>query len=194
MNGNDWPYLCKKNRLVENVSIFWLRVYPYALIAFCDGLPRWRRSDINCTIIVLLIENVWQNWERMPDWAPCVYPGTPSPMEVMQVSCSSHGSVQKAQWGLSEPCVQAIGAEEVLGTLKNRRVPMLLVLGQYSQGLRRLKCSCPTKCGFLGTLNNRVNKQFLAVLSFFGSSLFAQKLKRVMTSKGCSLSPAGDSC
>lgn len=71
---------------------------------------------------------------------------------------------------------------------------MLLVLGQYSQGLRRLKFSHSPQCIFLGTLiKQSINSPSL--FSLFGSSLIAQKLKkRVTTSKGCSLSPAGDSC
>lgn len=94
----------------------------------------------------------------------------------------------------SESCVQAIGAEGVLRTLKKRRVPMLLVLVQYSQGLRRLKFSRPPQCVFLGTLIKQ-SIDSPSLFSLFGSSLIAQKLKkRVMTGEGCSLSPAGDSC
>lgn len=73
------------------------------------------------------------------------YLGTPSPMEVAQVLCNSHGSAQ-------EPCVQAIDAEGVLRTLKKRRVIVLLMLGQYLQGLRRLMFSHTPRCGFLRTL------------------------------------------
>lgn len=73
------------------------------------------------------------------------YLGTPSPMEVTQVLCSSHGSVQKH-------CVQAVDPEGVLRTLKERRVIVLLMLGQYLQGFRRLMFSHTPRCGFLRTL------------------------------------------
>lgn len=65
---------------------------------------------------------------------------------------------------------------------------MLLMLGQYLQGLRRLKFSHMPKCVFLKTNQTLINNPSL--FSLFGSSLVAQKWrKRVM-----SLSAAGNSC
>lgn len=167
--------------LVENIPFFYL-IYPYALIAFCDSLPRWK-SDISCTIHTPLFCH-WKSVTGLGEDAwlcSLCYPGTPC-MEVTQVLHSSHGSVQEVQWGFWALCA---------GNRSWRTEKDDYAVDAWSVLARALEAEVPPYTKMcLPEDSNQTLINSPSLFSLFGSSFVVQKWRKSVMS----LSSAGNSC